>query len=74
MVWHPCVLLFLVIEENKRRKLSVHVRDIGVHLGAGKHIIFLKDPVMYVKVSNNRAARAYLVPPCRRFMLTEFHS
>lgn len=23
--------------------------SVGIHLGAGKHIIFLKDPVMYIK-------------------------
>lgn len=38
--------------KNKGWKLTIQLCETGVHLGAGKHIIFLKDPVMYVKVRN----------------------
>lgn len=54
MVSPPCLLRFAGMK-NLRTGLP-----LGVHLGAGKHIIFLEDPVMYVKVNN--AART---SPCR---------
>ena len=42
---------FANLDHDGRRKPMLTTHVAGVHLGAGKHIIFLKNPVLYIKVN-----------------------